>query len=209
MINIFIIDDHPLFIEGVSAALRKETEKFNIVGTATSADEAMEKLQNLDVDVVLLDLLMPVVNGVKCCGLIKKKYPGTKVIALTGELDTILLYEVWMNDADAIILKYSGKEELYNTIHTVIDGERQVGKGVPFFLKPEYEDRQKNLPHLTNREEQVLTKLAQGLSRKQTSDALFISTASVNFHCKNIYKKFGKHHLNEVIEEARRLRMLP
>lgn len=208
MIDVFIVDDHPLFIEGVIISLSHYSKQINVVGTANSSDEALKKLSSIDVDIIFLDLLMPVFNGAEFCKKIKETRPEIKVIVLTGELDILLLHEAWKNGADAIIMKYSGKDDLIEAIQEVNKGNTFFGKGLPNFHMPVSDSNFGKIPPLTRREKDVLIKLAQGHQRKTIADELFISIGGVNFHIKNIFKKFGVHTREELMEKAKKIKLI-
>jgi DNA-binding NarL/FixJ family response regulator len=133
MINIFIIDDHPVFIDGIKSVFSNGDDKIKVTGWATSVKEALPKLKRSRAKIVLLDLIMPEISGVEFCLIIKKQFPEKKVIALTGELNPTILYNTWINNADAIIMKYCEKKELVNVIHSVLEGNRVLGDKVPDF----------------------------------------------------------------------------
>lgn len=205
MINIFVIDDHSIFIDGVYTVLSKYKNKINIVGSATNAKDALENLQSLTVDMVLQDLLMPVVNGAECCRMIKETYPEIKVIALTGELNPVLLHEAWKNGIDSIVLKGSGSEELYKAILEVSKGRRFFSNGLPEFIFPVKECISETLPNITAREREVLLCLAVNPNRKQAADKLCLSTRGLQFHISNLMIKFETSNLKELLSKAREL----
>jgi len=203
MINIFVIDDHPVIVEGVKAIFDGKKEKIKVVGHAYSAKEALSKLKKSSAHIILLDLLMPEFSGVELAQILKKDYPDKKVIAFTGETDTAILFNAWMNKVDAILMKYCGRDELVQTIHAVLAGERKIGSNVPnFFLQIE-STKNGSTPRLTSRELQVLNALAKGYKRGEVGELLHISKVAVDFHCKNLFKKFNKSRLLEVITEAK------
>ncbi len=208
MIYVFMIDDHPMFIDGVKSAFNPEIDKVEFVGSANLCTNAIEPLKESGSDVVLLDLNMPEVNGVECCKRIKKVLPDIKVIILTGETDTAFLFDAWMSGANAIVLKYCGKDELLQTMRRVITGERIIGKNVPFFFDQIEGAKDEKVPTLTLREEEVLKLLATGLSRSEVADELHITSAAVNFHCKNLFKKFNKNRIHSLLAEARKLKVI-
>jgi len=202
MINLFVIDDHPVFINGIKSIFNDGKDKIKVTGTATSTDKALSKLKRSRAKVVLLDLIMPGTTGVEFCIVIKNMFPEKKVIALTGELDPTILYNVWMNKADAILMKYCGKDELIDTINSVLSGRRIIGNDVPEFYN-KMGDKESTDPRLTNREQQILNLLALGHTREEVAKTLGSTRNAVNFHCKNLFKKFNKKKLVAVIEEAR------
>jgi DNA-binding NarL/FixJ family response regulator len=209
MIDIFIIDDHPIFIQGVTEAIKSGSGKVRVIGSATSFNEMKEKILSFPIDVVLLDLVMPEINGIECFSYIKQYIPEVKVIALTGEMDTTLLLEAWLKGVDAIMPKYCGKKELLQALNQVLNGQRFLGDGLPNIFKSVNIARDAEAPNLTRREEEVLKILASGVTRSEASEHLHISIESVKFHCKNIFKKFDKGTLKEVLIEARKYKIIP
>jgi len=206
MIYLYLIDDHPLFINGVKAVLETDSE-LAILGSANSCKEGLETMNTNMVDIILLDLLMPEVNGVTCARTLKKLFPYIKLIALTGELDENLLHDAWLSGMDAILLKYCGREELIETIKTVSHGNKIIGKNVPYFFSLE-KDTRPEIPRLTRREEDVLKLLALELSRREVAERLSITIDSVNFHCRNLFRKFNKTKIQGLLAEARKLSII-
>lgn len=207
MTNVFIIDDHPMFIDGIKSAFYNGTDNIKISGSANSAEEALPFLMRTQAKLILLDLKMPGTSGDDFCLVIKNKFPEKKVIVLTGETDTTLLFNAWNNDADAILTKHCGKAELLKTIKSVLSGERVVGINVPEFLK-QRELNKSDRPKLTNSELKVLSKLSKGKSREEVSQILGSSQNTIDFHCKNIFKKFKMNKIMAVVDEAKRLNII-
>jgi DNA-binding NarL/FixJ family response regulator len=202
MINIFVIDDHPVFIDGIKANFADGEDNIKVSGWAYSAKEALPKLKRSRAKVVLLDLIMPEITGVEFCLVLKNDFPDKKVIALTGELNPTLLYNTWLNKADAILLKYCGKDELVDTIHGVLAGSRILGDNVPDF-DSYFRDPEKRKTKLTRREQQILTLLAKGYSREKVGEILKSNKNAVNFHCHNMFRKYNTSKLVTVIDMAR------
>lgn len=208
MTDIFIIDDHPLLIDGVISAFKYKKDQVNVVGKAYSASEALEKLKTSTAKVILLDLLMPELSGVEFCLIIKREFPDKKIIALTGETDPALLYNAWINGVDAILMKHCGKKEIKDTIRKVLDDNKIIGNNVPPFFAQTGIIKGGLKITLTKREQQVLSTLAQTGDRRSAAEQLQVTKHSIDFHCRNIYKKFNKNNLISVIEEARKMRII-
>ncbi len=209
MINIFVVDDHPLFIEGIKKLFDGKNDNIQLMGTASSCEELLLKLHPDIVDVILLDLIMPEMNGVECYRVIQNRQLNIKVIALTGELDSHKLLEAWMAGVDAIMPKYCDGKELVSAINQVVKGQRFLGSGLPDIFKVAKIVQEEGTPNLTKRELEILKMLATGLKRKEVAEKLYISQDSVNFHCKNIFKKFNRNKLSEVLCDAREYRLIP
>ena len=207
MINLFLVDDHAFFIKGVSEAIKQLNRDIHIVGSSLSCRDALKQINVLDVDVVLLDIIMPEMNGIDCCRQIKEQHPEIKVIGLTGEVDPKVLFDMWRNNANAILLKSCGLEELISTIQGVMKNKIVFGKDVPNFLT--YCDTTSDkIPRLTQKELEVLKLLGTGLSRKEVAYKMNASMYSVEFHCKNIFRKFNSNSINVIIAEAKRTRII-
>lgn len=202
MINIFVIDDHQMIIDGIHTYFDDGIDRIKISGSANSAKEALPKLKRTSAKVILLDLIMPDYSGIEFCTVIKNLFPDRKVIALTGETNPTLLYNAWSNKFDAIILKTCGKQELIETIHNVLEGNRNVGKGVPDFSM-NYDPHDAKGRNLTKGEIRVLTLLAKNRSRDDVAEMIGISRSAVNFHCRNLFRKFKTKKMLTVIEQAR------
>lgn len=209
MINVFIVDDHPLIIEGILTALKLRKDKIRVMDTATSCSDLMNKIRPDLVDVILLDLVMPKTNGIEYFKMIKKRIPDIKVIALTGELDSHKLLEAWMVGINAIMPKYCDGKELATAIGQVYKGQRFLGQGLPDIFKTANIARDDKVPKLTKREEEVLRLLAVGHKRREVADKLGIATDSVNFHCKNLFKKFNRKSIKEVLYDAKEYNIIP
>ncbi|MBU2554387.1 MAG: response regulator transcription factor [Bacteroidetes bacterium] len=207
MINLFVIDDHPFFIDGIRSLFTDGEEKIKVSGSANSAQEALPKLKKSQSKVILLDLIMPGMGGVEFSVILKNEFPEKKVIVLTGELDQTVLYNTWINNVDAILMKYCGRTELIDTIYDVLSGRRIIGRDVPNF-QPKIESIMGGQPRLTPSELKVLNLLAHGHTRKVVGEMLKTSENAVDFHCNNIFRKFNNRKLISVIEEARSYKMI-
>lgn len=207
MTNIFVIDDHPVVISGLKSLFFKD-KNYKISGSATSAKEALPKLERSGAKVIFLDLIMPEMTGTEFSHIIKSNFPEKKIIALTGELDPSVLYNAWMNKVDAILMKYSDKKEIVDTINSVLQGRRVIGKGVPEFYREISEGFTSDTPSLTRREQQILNLLAKGHNREEVGELLGSNKNAIDFHCKNLFKKFNKNKLISVIEEAKNYHLI-
>ena len=135
MIDVFVIDDHPIMVEGISEAFKDKTDGINIVGYAYTGKQAMKELRTSSAQAVILDLAMPGISGVELCTSIKSLFPDKKVVILTGESDIVMLKNVWINGADAILSKYCGKYEIKNTIEKVLENKRIIDKDIKHYFE--------------------------------------------------------------------------
>lgn len=199
LIEIFLVEDHPIYRDGlIEAFYKKSKHKYCISGIANTIGEAREKMKNSDIEIILLDLKLPDESGVDFCAELKKNYPDKKVIALTGESENDVLYNTWMNKADAILMKNSGIDELISVIGEVRKGKRIIGSDVPLSFDKINPKKDKNKPSLTMRQQQVYKLLMTGMTKAEAAEKLCVSYETVNSHVKNLFVKFEVHSLSEL-----------
>ena len=202
-IQVIIVDDHPLFREGLILTLRAEPD-IEVVGQATTADEAVSLVGELLPDVVLLDITIPG-SGLKAASLIAATSPITKMIMLTAseaEEDVLLALKA---GARGYILKGVSGPDLVNIVRDVNAGEAYVTPTLAASLlsemtaRPEPQPVNRPLDDLTERERQILEKVAGGLSNKEIAQQLFLSEKTVKHYMTNILQKL---HVRNRVEAA-------
>lgn len=206
--ELFIIEDHPVYIEGIKNIFDFKEDKMFVNGWANSAEEAREKLKTSKAEIILLDLNLPGESGVDFCLELKTEYPDKKVIALTAETDSEILFNVWMNKIDAILTKLCDKNTLIDTINSVLKGKREIGKDVPPFFDFSGSKRLGSMPILTKREHQVLNLLSGGFIRKEVAEKLNVTLDTVDSHCKNMFKKYKVNNLRQLINELKNAKLM-
>lgn len=207
MIHIFLVDDHSYINTGIQAALTQTDHQVEVVGAATSCREALEQLKQLDVDIVLLDIIMPDMDGIRCCQEIRRLFPELKIVAFTGELDPFVLLKMWLEKVDGLLMKTCGVDELVEALKSVMKNQKVIGSDVPGFFE-HVDDDSRNIPNLTKSELEVLKLLGAGNTRKETSLILNRSMYSIDYHCKNIFRKFNNNRIHDILSEARKMRMI-
>ena len=204
MRRLLIVDDLPLFRVGIGSAL--EAADFEVVGEATSAQDAVEKSRELQPDVVLLDILMPGGSGLEVVDEIISASPNSKVILLTAsESEEDLLIGVKAG-ARGYVTKDTPMDDLISAIDAVDAGgaalsPTMAGKllDVTNQLLRHEELLASRKPTLTGREIEVLGLVAQGNTSRQIGEILFISENTVKNHIRNILDKLGLHSRNEAV----------
>uniref|UniRef100_A0A7V4EH76 Response regulator transcription factor n=1 Tax=Thermus tengchongensis TaxID=1214928 RepID=A0A7V4EH76_9DEIN len=191
-LRVLIADDHPLFRLGLRAGL--EGEGLVVVAEAQDGKEALEKTLALNPEAVLLDLRMPVLDGLECTRILRRKGYSGLIALLTTYQEPALVREAFLAGADAYFSKELSAPELKRRLLRVAQGEEK--------LKPP------DLPSLTSREEEVLRLLAQGLSVKEMAKALGLSPDTVKDHLENLYGKLLVRNRVEALEKARSLGFL-
>ncbi len=205
MIRLLVVDDYDTINLGISNYFDNHST-IQLVDTAASGFEAIEKLKKYHIDVVVLDIGMPLMDGIECCSLIKKLDPNIKVIAFTSVTDTQVYYDIYVENVNAIILKAYGIKQLDSAIHDVYNGLTVFDENLGFFF--DKGNKVDTTRKLSKREMQVLNLLGSEYKRKDIADELYVSIDTINTHCKNIFKKFGVNSMNEVIEKAKERKII-
>jgi len=188
-IRILIVDDHSVVREGLRIFLGRDSE-LEIVGEAADGAEAIEKARRLRPDVVLMDLLIPVIDGISATSIIRRESPETRVIALTSVVDSALITGSIRAGAVGYLLKDAQANELRTVIKAVAAGQVQLSPQVSSYLLRELQEPVKPTT-LTDREAQVLSLLAQGKSNKEIASYLQIAEDTVKSHIRHILTKLG------------------
>ena len=188
-IRILIVDDHSVVREGLRIFLGRDSE-LEIVDEAADGAEAIEKARRLRPDVVLMDLLIPVIDGISATSIIRRESPETRVIALTSVVDSALVTGSIRAGAVGYLLKDAQANELRTVIKAVAAGQVQFSPQVSSYLLRELQEPVKPTT-LTDREAQVLNLLAQGKSNKEIASYLQIAEDTVKSHIRHILTKLG------------------
>jgi NarL family two-component system response regulator LiaR len=191
-ISIIIVDDHEVVRNGLRGYLETLPE-FNVIAEAASGEEALTLVAEHIPDVVLMDLIMPGMDGVETTRRVKKISPRTQVVVLTSYHEDIHIFPALKAGAVAYILKDMKMEKLADAIQRVVHGETilhpLVAERVLRNLRGESGDGEPFLTELTEREMDVLKLIANGLSNNQIAEKLVISENTVKGHVSNILSK--------------------
>ncbi|MHB8868647.1 MAG: response regulator transcription factor [Thermoleophilia bacterium] len=207
-IEVILADDHALFRQGLARLLELEPD-ITIMSQAASGREVLEKLKNQTVDVVIMDITMPDMDGVEATTVISQQYPGVKVLVLSAHEDRDSLFAAIDAGAKGYILKDTEPEELARAIRVVAAGGSIVSPSVtPQLLQgvremgydPSEAERQRL--NLSDREIEILRQLATPKSPAQIGRELFISTKTVQNHISNIYRKLDVNSRTEAVMTA-------
>lgn len=194
MIKILIADDHQLLIDGLKATL-EGIDDFSIVGEAYNGYQVLEKLdEGLEVNVILMDINMPKLDGLECTKAVIKKYPQIKIIALSQYDEKRFVKRMVKNGASGYLLKDSGKDQLEKAIREVYAGRKYYCERLSIRLvEQELKDENTSalFPKLSKRESEVLNLICKELSSQEISEKLFISFHTVESHRANLMYKAG------------------
>lgn len=200
MIEILIADDHRLFVEGLKLLLQSELD-VNCIGEVGNGLEVLRFLEKNVADVVLLDIDMPVMNGIEACIEIKKNFPKVKVMALTMYNQPSFIRQIMKNGASGYLLKNTSKEELLEAIHAVVRGEMFLSRKASESLVNELTQAQPAvfIPEISNREKEVLKLIVEGCTTPEIAQKLFISPNTAETHRRNLLAKLGVRNTAELV----------
>lgn len=197
MINIVIVDDDALIRESLKIILSMN-ENLNIIGTFDNALKAMDECKRQPIDIVLLDVRMPIINGVEATKEFVK-FKNTKVIILTTFDEDEYVREGIRNGASGYLLKNTPPEEIVDAINLVYRGNNVYGREIIDKLKESLENKtsiDKTL--FTERELQIMELISEGLSNKEISNRLFISEGTVKNYISSILSKTSLNHRTQI-----------
>jgi len=207
-IRILLVDDHAVVRAGLRMLLGADPE-LQIVGEAENGAQALRLTDELAPDVVLMDISMPDMNGIEATRKIKEQAPNVAVLALTMHEDDQYFFEMLAAGASGYVPKRAAPNDLISAIHAVYKGGVFLFPSVARVLVQDYIQRAARagtaghgFDVLTEREREVLTLIAQGLSNQDIADQLVISAKTVNRHRENIMAKLNLHSRVELVRYA-------
>ena len=200
--QILIADDHAVMRMGLTA-LFDTVPEFKIIGEASTGLEAVDKVHTLKPDIIIMDLMMPIMDGVAATRKIQQDIPETKVLLLTtfGTSDGIA--QALAAGATGAILKSASNEELIAAVHTVASGKLFIAKDVQQLLKSE-----PPVQPLTERQLEILSFVTRGLTNQDIAKALGIRVDSVGQNLSTIFAKLGAANRAEATSIALRKQLL-
>lgn len=204
-IKIIIADDHHLVREGLRLILDQEPT-FSIIGEACNGREVVTLIKKICPDVILMDVSMPLLNGLEATRQILRDCPYIKILALSVSEDEEIIRQMLAAGAMGYLTKYAKPTELIQAIHTVNNGEMALSPVITRLVVEDYlrwADIEKNKPDkLTPREREVLQLIAEGYTNREIADILKISIKTVQAHRNNLMQKLDLHSQGELIKYA-------
>ncbi len=196
-IKVLLADDHNIILDGLHVVLSND-EEIEVVGTAGNGEEVLDLLTKNKVDLVVLDINMPKMDGISCARVLKKEFPWIKVLILTMYPQKSFIDEIVKIGIDGCLLKNNTGKELITAIKRVMGGNSYFDHLKSFTSETEEVFQFK----LTKREVEIIKCLANGLSSNEMAEKLFISEHTVRTHRKNILKKTGLANTSQVVRYA-------
>ena len=215
-IKVLLVDDHAILREGVHALLAREPD-ITVVGEAGDGQEALEQVPRLRPDVVIMDIVMPRMNGLEATRLIKEKYPHVRVLILSMYDDHEYVVQIIQAGASGYVLKRVVTEDLVRAIHEVHAGESFLYPPIAATLIGDYlrvtqwgarRRLRRAAKSLTAREREVLRLIADGNSNQEIAERLGLSRKTVDSHRANAMRKLDLHDVTEVVKYAIRTGMI-
>ena len=204
--RILLVDDHTILVESLRKLLESE---FDIVGSAGDGRTMVEMALELQPDIVLLDVTMPILNGLEAARRLKAKAPEISIIFLTMNEDRDLAAEALRIGAAGYVLKKSAASEVRQAIKAALSGDTFVTASVdPSHWSKRNSDHPVSYHALTIRQREVLQLLAEGRSMREAGDLLGLTPRTVAFHKYRIMESLGLHNTSELVQYAVKRRIV-
>lgn len=204
-IKVLLADDHQIMLDGLKAILSKD-KSLDVVGTASHGLEVLEFLKKDPVDVLLLDLQMPVMDGLETTMHVKKSYPDVKVIMLTTNDEGSIITSLFKVGATGYLLKNASKEYLIQGIKDAFEGKKVLSSHLTEKMIDSLSEMPKlkegEIPKITKREIEVVKLIAQELTTQEIADTLFVSTNTVATHKRNLFVKMDVKNSVGMVKKA-------
>jgi DNA-binding NarL/FixJ family response regulator len=207
MIRVFIVDDHHLIRDGLRTLLAADPQ-FVVVGEASNGQELLDQLPTVATDVVLLDLNMPILDGLATTHCLRADYPELRILLLSMMTHERTIGEALAAGAHGYILKNADKYEIVAALQSVAAGKRflcsEIGLGLLeriLVFEPTHSTTEPGVT-LTHREREILQLVASGLTNQQIADQLFTSRRTVESHRQNLLEKTGAKNTPSLVKYA-------
>ncbi len=197
-ITVLIADDHPLIRDGLRSRLCS-SDAVTMISEASNGVQAIALAEQIQPDIVLMDINMPVMNGIDCAEIFQKRFPETKLLVLSMHDDRAYILNVLRLGAKGYILKTAPSEEMLTAIHEVYNGGFYYSPSIAEIILQRSSEQNDSL---TSREQTILSLLAAGMSNKEMARELNISTRTVETHRCNIKNKLGIKTTSNLIRYA-------
>mgnify|MGYP001821610456 FL=1 len=206
-ITVFLADDHTIVRQGLAKLLDGEPD-LRVSGEAENGREAVAKVEKLKPDIVLMDIAMPLLNGIEATRQIRKTCPQTRVIILSMHSHERYISELFSLGASGYLLKSSTGSDIIDAIHAARKGSTYLSPSISGKVIEDYLSLKKNshqddhYSRLSNREREVFQMIAEGRSTREISDILCVSPSTVKTHRANIMEKLEMDNLSQLIQFA-------
>ncbi|MCF8373688.1 MAG: response regulator transcription factor [Bacteroidales bacterium] len=206
-VKIILADDHQIIIDGLDLLLSSQ-DGYKVVRKVTNGSELLKDIELFQPDLVISDIEMPGLNGIEASKEIKKCFPNVKIIILSMYKEPSLIRQLIQLGVDGYLTKTSDQEELLAGIDRVVGGQKYFGSDVTVALTNSIDNQRKaegdldKLAQLSERENEILKLVCEGLNNKEIGERLFISHRTVDTHRTNLMRKLDVHSVVELIRFA-------
>ena len=207
-IRVLVVDDHTIVRDGICALLALAGD-IEVVGESANGSEALKMVKELQPNVVLMDMAMPIMGGLEATRRIRREFPRTRVLVLTQYDDKEYVFPIIEAGASGFISKVAASSELASGIRSVYAGDSYLSPPIARLLVEGYQHGrgqvgQDSYEQLTNRERDVLKLVAEGYTTREIADILKVSSKTVEGHKTNLMAKLGIHNRIELVKYALR-----
>lgn len=204
-IKVLVADDHQLFREGLINLLQT-AEDIEVIGQAENGQDAIDKVDLLKPDVLLIDIAMRVMNGIDATKVLKEKMPELKIIAVSMHSDKQYVKGMLEAGADGYLLKNCTYRQLTDAVHSTYEGKKFLSEDITEIVIDGYlhaaPSDSSNFTNLSEREKEIFILLAEGQSAREIGEQLFISVKTVGTHKQNILEKLELRTNSDVVKYA-------
>ncbi|MFY3793109.1 response regulator [Ureibacillus sp. MALMAid1270] len=192
-VRILLVEDQAIVRNGLKMIIEQDSE-FQVVAEASNGIEALKMIEKVHIDLIIMDVRMPEMNGIEATKRIRTRFPNMRIIILTTFDDDEYAYQTLKDGAMGFILKSSPPEKLLTSIHSVLDGgmviqEDVAAKLMPKLLQQQYTSFEKQPIPLSERELEIVKLVGEGKTNKEIANALFLSVGTVKNHITNILQE--------------------
>lgn len=205
-IKVLLVDDHKIVRDGIKLMLEPQAG-IDVVAEAENGEIVEKMLDETPVDVVVMDINMPGMNGIATTKMVKEKHPSVKVLALTMSSDDSHIRQMVQAGASGYIMKSAGRDELTRAIHEVMDGKHyfsdQATQSIMMDLvKNKGKSTAPDPIHITERELEVLQMIVKEFTNQEIAEKLYISPRTVDAHRRNLLQKTGARNTAGLVKYA-------
>jgi len=205
-VKVLVVDDHEIVRQGIKMVLETDPD-LEVVGEASSGEEAIEKVHELSPSVVVMDIGMPGLSGFEATRRIRQSHPDVQVLALTVHDSEAYVFQMLQAGATGYVVKRAPAAEVIMAVKRAYRGESVLHPSVAKLLIKDYLSRvergeEASYDTLSDREREILKLIAEGQTNKEIAELLFLSVKTVQAHRANLMRKLGMHDRTELVKYA-------
>lgn len=205
-VKIALADDHKIVRDGIKTMLESQPE-IDVVAEASDGKEILQKVKENMIDLVIMDINMPGMDGITATKELKDKHPNVKVLALTMSNDDLHVRQMIQAGASGYIMKSAGRKELKNAIETIMNGKHYFSDEATHsimmdLVRGKGKSTSPETVHITDRELEILELIVQEYTNQEIADKLFISSRTVDAHRRNLLQKTGARNTAGLVKYA-------